>query len=259
MLSAVTLGMCSLGIASASCWLAANLDDIADAGPDGSPGGCPGDAGPAMVRIGDYCIDSTEVTNADYAAFLGAGAEPAPRPECTWKDAGGHVPACGASWPQAPGTEQFPVECVDWCDADAYCRWAGKRLCGRIGGGPTAPTSREDPELDQWYRACTRGGQNAFPYGNDYDPSACNGLEFDAGYKVFVQSLPCEGGFPGIFDLIGNLAEWTDSCQSASGAMDYCLARGGEYDWVLDAGCRAGNDGFRGAQDHHLGFRCCAP
>jgi sulfatase modifying factor 1 len=251
----------AIGVLSASCWLTADLSPDAfeqDGGADhdGGDGGlpCPGEAGPPMVRIDGYCIDSTEVTNADYAAFLMVGATVEPRPECS-----GTVlapPPCGASWPFAPGAEQFPVECVDWCDADLYCRSVGKRLCGSIEGGPNPPILADNPETDQWHRACSHAGAHDFPYGDEYDAAACVGVELDAG-KAVVGSLPCEGGYPGIFDMLGNLWEWTDVCNFATGPSDYCRLRGGSYEQSLVGGCGLSSDGRRDSRDHHIGFRCC--
>ena len=43
----------------------------------------------------------------------------------------------------------------------------------------------------------------------------------------------CQGGFPGVFDMSGNAAEWEDSCgraaADASTAKDPCILRGGSY------------------------------
>src|SRR5262245_31170026 len=54
----------------------------------GEPSGCPGTAGPQMVDVGSFCIDATEVTNAQYAAFVQANVPPqsvrANPPWCVW-------------------------------------------------------------------------------------------------------------------------------------------------------------------------------
>src|SRR5690348_1197407 len=63
--------------------------------------GCPGDAGPRPVRVDDgYCIDSTEVTKADYAAFLGAAGGGLPRqpPACS-----GNELTPTSDWPPTDG------------------------------------------------------------------------------------------------------------------------------------------------------------
>ena len=66
-----------------------------------------------------------------------------------------------------------PVTCIDWCDAHAYCAWAGKRLCGSIGGGPNIPSSVSIAGADQWYRACSHAGDHKFPYGDTYASGTC--------------------------------------------------------------------------------------
>jgi len=49
-----------------------------------------------------------------------------------------------------------------------------------------------------------------------------------------VASFPgCEGFYPGLFDLEGNVAEWVDSCDGSSGPNDHCtLAGGSEIDQI---------------------------
>ena len=50
--------------------------------------------------------------------------------------------------------DHHPIVWVDWCDAYAYCKGVGKRLCGAIGGGPVDfHTGYADTNQSQWYRA----------------------------------------------------------------------------------------------------------
>ena len=103
----------------------------ADAGPI-----CPGTGGPTGVRVGSYCIDSTEVTNDQYLAYLKErkGDTSGQPPQCGW-NTGTYALQPLDPWPVPVGQEQFAVVGVDWCDAFAFCAYYGKRLCGRIGGG----------------------------------------------------------------------------------------------------------------------------
>jgi hypothetical protein len=102
-----------------------------------------------MVEVtsasGRYCIDSTEVTNAHYAAFLAMSPTPS------------------SGWPAPVDQGRHPVTFVDWCDAFAFCRWAGKRLCGKIGDGANAPADLANAAKSQWFNACTAGGTKAYP------------------------------------------------------------------------------------------------
>ena len=86
--------------------------------------------GPAMTRVGwhggvAFCIDDTEVTNSQYQAFLtvAAAMPQAPTPRCAWNTE--LTPAATGSGCAAfdpAGRPDHPVVCVDWCDAEAYCR-----------------------------------------------------------------------------------------------------------------------------------------
>jgi formylglycine-generating enzyme required for sulfatase activity len=162
----------------------------------------------------------------------------------------------------------FPIVCVDWCDAFAYCEWAGKRLCGKIGGGPNAFGAPADASMSQWYRACSAGGSKAYPYGNQFDEMACVGDHYDGqpGYQMgsdvaqeVGSAQGCEGGSPGVYDLSGNVREWEDSCETAEGNSDKCYRRGGGFKDNASAQMCAGQaTSNRSAAVNDLGFRCCA-
>jgi sulfatase modifying factor 1 len=235
--------------------------DVGGAG--GGVGGCdPSLPGPALVEIpapggGHFCIDSTEVTNAHYATWLASSPEVKNQPAvCAWNDT--FIPAAG--WPAPSGKENEPIRRVDWCDAFAYCAAAGKHLCGKIGGGPVVYDDKlGDPMQSQWLDACTAGGTRDFPYGSTYQAQVCNDGHFGTGEPISVgQAKGCEGGYPGLFDMVGNVGEWVDSCDGTKGELDSCLSFGGSS---FDAGdppqCMKRYGFAREATASIIGIRCC--
>src|SRR5262249_21771326 len=145
----------------------------------------------------------------------------------------------------------------------AFCTWAGKRLCGGIGGGAALFGGFANPALDEWYAACTNSGQIAFPYGTTYAPTTCNGKDRAlTNALVAVASLPgCTGGISNqLFDLSGNAWEWEDSC-SGTAATDACRIRGGGF-FSAETTLRCAADATLGRNlDIYVdvGFRCCSP
>ena len=144
-------------------------------GGSGGSAGCPVGKGPSMIQVGAQCVDSTEVTNAHYAQFLAAKVTPQSTTKspahCSWNTT--FTPSQG--WP-ATGKDAYPVVYVDWCDALAYCQWAGKRLCGAVGGGALPYGDYADANKSQWLYACSGKGTKKYPYGDIYDGKACNGV-----------------------------------------------------------------------------------
>jgi formylglycine-generating enzyme required for sulfatase activity len=270
-------------LADASPEASSSIDGATDAGNDGNggsdaplegaidapPGRCPSGRGPAMVVVPTidgrtFCIDSTEVTQAQYRDFLFATAADASgqASTCTWNDS--YAPQCN----YAPDTNpDKPVVCIDWCDALAYCAWAGKRMCGKIGGGalPGFFGNVFDPLQSQWHAACTHGGAHAYPYGDSYDASACNGAERDAGGALVVGSIStCVGGYAGIVDMSGNVNEFENACDEneAGPQAGSCHGRGGSYGDGKDGLRCDSNSVFlvfsRSDTDPSFGIRCCA-
>jgi len=251
-------------------------DRAPDPAPDLSPpSACPAGAGPAMVKADlaskPFCIDSTEVSSAQYADFLAAtgngtqtGGQPA---ACGWNTS--YLPESdgGFVWPYPAGQGDRPVVDVDWCDARAYCKWAGKRLCGKIGGGSLVGVAAgASPSGSQWEHACSRNGQHAYPYGSSFDSHACNiaAPSEQARYIADVGSRrSCQGGYAGVFDLSGNVEEWIDACDKNTGASDLCASAGASaYLGGLTPSEITCPDSVYGVARNTryvmLGFRCCA-
>ena len=222
-------------------------------------GGAPKARGPSMVPVGGtgFSIDSTEVSNADYAAFLAADPQPDLPAVCEGKT--GFDPTNGNPF-YATGQDDLPVVNVDWCDAYAYCAWAGKRLCGRIAGGTNPPANGNDATQSQWYSACSAGGTLLYPYGAAYVAGICNGNQPMGSPLVAVGSdTGCVGGYPGIYDMSGNAWEWEDSCNAETGMNDECQIRGGRlFSAPAALTCTTGTPATRGSTMGDRGFRCCS-
>lgn len=226
-----------------------------------------------------FCIDSTPVTRAQYRAWLETNPSlEGQHKRCReWNDSYEPSEYCES---KAEGfwewEDEHPQSCMDWCDANAYCYYAGKRLCGRIGGGPTAGglpgpgglEGRVDPTVSQWFAACSSGGANSYPYGDEFDETACNAQGPGSG-PTPVGSLPgCQSavpGYQGVYDMSGNFAELVDDCGPDSdpmwpddGSYDNCIARGGSFgsdpeELRCDHTIAVGRD-----STGHM-FRCCYP
>ena len=216
-----------------------------------------------MVAVpGGYCIDSTEVTKAQYDAFLRAkAADPSGQdPWCAWNT--NFVPYLW-TWPTALYRfDNHPVDGIDWCDASAYCKWAGKRLCGKIGGGAN-PFDDFEFKTSEWYAVCSAGGTRRFPYGDEREMRRCvDGDPFEPprGLQPVGSARCCEGGYRGIFDMIGNVDEWEDSCSGYTGPRDGCRSRGGNHTNSVTGGCGPGIEVATTRDEHpdYRGIRCCA-
>ncbi|HMR08469.1 MAG TPA: SUMF1/EgtB/PvdO family nonheme iron enzyme [Polyangiaceae bacterium] len=229
---------------------------------DSGTGGTASCTDPSMIAVpgstgGFYCVDRTEVTNTAYEGFLAGTPDLTGQPaECAWNT--DLTPSGG--WPPAVGTGDRPVSFVDFCDATVFCATAGKRLCGAVGGGALGFGSFADAAASEWYNACSENGKRAYPYGQTYDGTACNGTDYGVTGPVKTGSAPkCEGGFSGLLDLSGNVFEWENSCADTAGATDKCRIRGGGYNSnSANLKCDVAADAERSTATVTIGFRCCA-
>jgi formylglycine-generating enzyme required for sulfatase activity len=260
------------------------IDSGAEAEGGADAGVCASKAGPSMVEIPTagppYCIDSTEVTRGQYAAFVQAIADrtyvpDAGDPRCAWKSGFAIDTTCSSNEIGDAGAAdagELPVTCIDWCDAFSFCDFAGKRLCGMIGSTKELdPVARSiDPDVSQWENACTANQTRIYPYGNAFEPNACNvvgttdgGTAFGSGLALPGAYSQCSGGYPGIYDLAGNAGEWVDACNEVDGgaAETFCVRIGGSFmsgDQLPAGTCKefASNARINIARD--VGFRCCS-
>jgi len=219
--------------------------------------GCPSGEGPRMVRIGDVCIDATEVTRAQYMRFVDAvgndAGGPPNLPQCAANDSLEPVASVGVPAPP-PETPEFPVHGIDWCDAKAYCLWAGKDLCGGVAGHALTSDDATDPKKSLWAKACSKDGTQRFGYGDKYVGGRC----VDGERAVRPPDGTCEGGYPGLFDLVGNVGEWIDACRPTSVTGQFCALMGTGPKTEI-ASCASVDVIPAEIPWPRAGVRCCAP
>jgi iron(II)-dependent oxidoreductase len=167
------------------------------------------------VSVGPYAISRTAVSNAEFAAFVEAGGYQQKRwwSEAGWRWRTENDAAHPVYWQRADGgwnarrfdalaplEPELPVLHVSWFEADAYCRWAGRRL----------PTEAEwemaataEPAGDGTWR------KRRFPWGDDPPTPERANVDWAHRGTVSVGALPTGDSYFGCRQMIGNVWEWT--------------------------------------------------
>ncbi len=156
-----------------------------DAGPFkmGQDGSKPKNGPAHQVDVAAFEIDRFEVTNEEFAHFADQTGY------VTYAEKNG-----AKNWRNAAeGKPNHPVVYVTWNDADAYCKWAGKRI----------PTEAE------WEKAARGTDSRVYPWGNDF--VAANGNFYEGGIRgtTAVGSFGSGASPSGANDMAGNVREWT--------------------------------------------------
>src|SRR3954451_21035098 len=138
-----------------------------------------------------YWIDATEVSNAEFGAFVEAGGY---TNEALWSDDGwAWLGTKDAARPPVHCNGDVPEQprmCVTWYEADAYARWRGGRL----------PTEAE------WEYAARGPKSSVYPYGDTFDRDKANVLNSVSPKPV--GSYPAGASWVGALDMSGNAMEW---------------------------------------------------
>lgn len=130
-----------------------------------------------------------------------------------------------------PGKGTMPKVNVTKGEASAICKKEGKRLCNNA----------------EWRHAC--GGR--YPYGSEFREGVCNTATSDGLEKPVMPA----GSFPackspyGLYDMSGNVSEWTTNGSVAGGDGSKTPER-----------CQCGNlpKRFESSKSPYVGFRCCS-
>lgn len=187
------------------------------------------------VHVEPFWMDIYPVTVDQYARYLKETGAPEPR---FWRDA------------QLNGPEQ-PVVGIAWDEATGYARWAGKQL----------------PSEAQWEFAARGRANRKYPWGNlPPDTTRCNYRNY-LGMPSIV-TMHEDGSTPeGLFDLAGNVYEWTldpylpyGHIRNGNVDIDGAprkVVRGGCYESEVEELTTTARKGFfQNVRLRNVGFRC---
>ena len=209
------------------------------------------------VTLPTYYLDLYEVTTEQYGDCVRAGG-------CQEAETGMF---CNAGKPERA---KHPVNCVDWSQAAAYCKWAGKRL----------------PTEEEWEYAARGTEGRKYPWGNEKPRagllnacgSECVALGKTNGFDGWKSMYSGNDGWEmtapvgsvkgdrspfGVMDLGGNVTEWVqdwyrDSYRTSGGPTKMRSLRGGSWDRVNPSYARAPDRYGDSPVDRNsnVGFRC---
>jgi len=167
------------------------------------------------IDLPAFWIDTTPVTNGAYIGFIDDGGysrpelwcdegwqwrmeEPAEAPQY-WRRDGDTWARARFGWREEVPADE-PVQHVCWYEADAFARWAGRRL----------PTEPEWEKAASWDEAA--GVKRRYPWGDSPDEAAerCN-----IGQTYFrpapVGAYPSGASPYGCHQMVGDVWEWTST------------------------------------------------
>jgi len=165
------------------------------------------------VDLRPFRMARTPVTCAQFAEFVDAGGY---RDRSFWSEQGWswrmqegalapvYWQCEGNTWCRRvndrlePLVEREPVVHVNWYEAEAWCRWAGRRLPSEAEWEFAASTVPDSPRIKRRY-----------PWGQTAHSSVTANLHGGAGRCATVDALPAGDSAWGIRQMIGNVWEWT--------------------------------------------------
>lgn len=157
----------------------------------GRNGGDPLQSPEHEAEVKDFWMDKTEVTNAEYYAFVEATTyNPLP---LHWENG-------------KPLTAELnmPVRYVNFDDIKAFADWRSKR----------DKVNYRLPTEEEWEYAARNGSaNNLYPWGDEFDENKA-GVRRDLLFAP-VGSKPEGANKLGVLDLVGNVWEWTSTPASA--------------------------------------------
>lgn len=149
------------------------------------------------VFLSAFWIDVYPVSNAQYSRFMEAGGYEDAQwwTKTGWEWRQRQRIRKPGQWGKAgwDGPDQ-PVAGVSWYEADAYARWAGRRL----------------PSDAEWEKAARGTDSRRYPWGDDWPTGAVANFDLLVGRTTPIGLYPTGVSPYGCHDMAGNVNNWTD-------------------------------------------------
>jgi formylglycine-generating enzyme required for sulfatase activity len=189
-----------------------------------------------IVSIGQpFAIGKYPVTRREFAIFVKETGYSIDGP-CTIHLNHKFLYPSDSDW-QKPGftqTDEDPVVCVSWNDAQAYVTWLNKKISS---GNATYLESYRLPTEAEWEYAVRGGTKTARWWGDDVGSN--NAICDVCGSKWDNKQTAPVGSFRpnpfGLFDMLGNVWQWTEDCWHP----DYIDAPKDGSAWISGKWCEA--------------------